>query len=95
MTNFINIFICISRIIGLTVSLWSETLEKAATCGAKHISVYDLQVEEGTAFGRWYTPGLFPLPSDEESAEMFRLASNMLKSQGFRHYEVHISLIFN
>ena len=31
---------------------------------------YDLQVEEGTAFGKWYDPGEAPLPSFERAAEV-------------------------
>ena len=53
--------------------------------------MYDLQVEDKTAFGRWYTPGVFPLPTDEDSAAMYCLASDILTSTaggGFEHYEV-------
>jgi coproporphyrinogen III oxidase-like Fe-S oxidoreductase len=53
-----------------------------------HISVYDLQIEEGTAFGRWYTPGLFPLPEEGTAADMYKLTSKRLSSAGYEHYEV-------
>eukprot|EP01035_Chromulina_nebulosa_P055342 gene55342-75841_t len=35
---------------------WSETLHMACSFRPPHISIYDLQVEERTAFGRWYSP---------------------------------------
>lgn len=57
-----------------------------------HISVYDLQVEENTAFGRWYSPGTFPLPDEDSSASLYRQAVSTLSgtwpSAGFEHYEV-------
>lgn len=78
----------ISSLPGLSVDLWQETLQKAARSGCSHISVYDLQVEDKTAFGRWYSPGVFPLPTDEQSALMYCRASEILKSFGYEHYEV-------
>ena len=78
----------ISSLPGLTIDLWQDTLEKAAASGCSHISVYDLQIEDKTAFGRWYSPGVFPLPTDELSALMYCRATEVLKSSGFEHYEV-------
>ena len=78
----------ISSLPGLSIELWQETLEKASASGCSHVSVYDLQVEDKTAFGRWYSPGVFPLPSDEISANMFCRATEVLKASGFEHYEV-------
>jgi oxygen-independent coproporphyrinogen-3 oxidase len=78
----------ISSLPHLTPGLWEETLAQASKCGAAHISVYDLQVEPGTAFARWYSPGLAPLPSEVASAEMYRTAVRTLRGAGFEHYEV-------
>lgn len=78
----------ISSLPGLSADLWQETLQKAARSGCSHISVYDLQVEDKTAFGRWYSPGVFPLPTDDQSAFMYCRASEILKSFGYEHYEV-------
>jgi hypothetical protein len=46
------------------------------------------QVEEGTPFARRYTVGEGPLPSDEETAEMYRTASSTLRDAGYEHYEI-------
>jgi putative oxygen-independent coproporphyrinogen III oxidase len=78
----------ISSLPGLDNKLWEKTLETAVKSGASHISVYDLQVEERTAFGRWYEPGVFPLPSVEESADMYKIAHDILTHNNFEHYEV-------
>jgi coproporphyrinogen III oxidase-like Fe-S oxidoreductase len=53
-----------------------------------HVSVYDLQIEEGTLFHRWFKAGQEPLPSDDKSAELYCTASRRLREAGFEHYEV-------
>ncbi len=78
----------ISGLPSLTRDVWAATLAAAMAAAPQHVSVYDLQVEPGTAFGRWYRPNERPLPSDEESADMYRLASATLRAAGFEHYEV-------
>ena len=48
----------ISGVPGLTEAKWIDTLQQATTglfASASHLSIYDLQVEEGTVFGRWYS----------------------------------------
>lgn len=78
----------ISSLPHMTVETWANTLKQAAASSCTHVSVYDLQIEENTAFGRWYTPGEFPLPSEESAAEMYTTAVQVLTSAGFEHYEV-------
>ncbi|MDY7021176.1 MAG: coproporphyrinogen III oxidase, partial [Cyanobacteriota bacterium] len=47
-----------------------------------------LIVEPKTVFGRYYSPGVSPLPTDETTAAMYRLAQKMLTQAGYTHYEV-------
>jgi oxygen-independent coproporphyrinogen-3 oxidase len=47
-----------------------------------------LIVEPQTAFDRRYQPGDRPLPSDQQTAQMYRLAAQTLAAAGFEHYEV-------
>ena len=35
-----------------------------------------------------YTPGVFPLPSDTESANFYKIASKRLSEAGYNHYEI-------
>ena len=68
-----------------------ETLHEAYSLDPPHVSSYDLQVEEGTAFGKWYSRddhGRPPLPQDEEAADAYRVASSFWRSRGYLHYEV-------
>eukprot|EP00250_Pteridium_aquilinum_P016602 c23189_g1_i1 orf=57-1775(+) len=71
-----------------TLELWEESLRKAIDVAPAHISVYDLQIEEGTKFGMWYKPGQHPLPNEESSAAFYRLASSLLREAGYEHYEI-------
>lgn len=74
---------------GLTMDSWEYSLNAAMDASPHHISVYDLQLEEKTPFGKKYRPGVSPLPSDEETAAMYCAASHILRNQGgFEHYEV-------
>lgn len=71
-----------------TMDSWRETLQSAIQSKCPHISVYDLQVEDKTAFSKWYSPGVFPLPAEDISADMFGLAARLLTEAGYEHYEV-------
>jgi oxygen-independent coproporphyrinogen-3 oxidase len=44
----------ISGLPGVSLAKWAETLEIATSLSPSHLSIYDLQVERGTVFGRWY-----------------------------------------
>lgn len=83
----------ISGLPGTTPAGWMETLHEAYSLNPPHVSSYDLQVEEGTAFGKWYngdgeSNGRPPLPQDQESADAYRTASAFWRSRGYLHYEV-------
>eukprot|EP00899_Mesostigma_viride_P019255 jgi/Mesvir1/27330/Mv07146-RA.1 len=78
----------ISGLPGQTMELWVETLQAAIGHAPPHISVYDLQIEPGTAFGVWSRRGKLPLPSDELAADMFVATSQLLRGAGYEHYEV-------
>ena len=76
----------------LTMDTWISTLDLASKSGASHISIYDLQIEEKTAFGRWYggmkEGSQSPLPSEDDAVRMYETAVETLTSRGFEHYEV-------
>jgi putative oxygen-independent coproporphyrinogen III oxidase len=78
----------ISGLPHLTLERWQESLEKAIALNPAHLSIYDLTVEPGTSFYRWYEPGAAPLPTDEMTAQMYRLAQQVLTAKGYEHYEI-------
>ncbi|KAH7421281.1 hypothetical protein KP509_13G049200 [Ceratopteris richardii] len=71
-----------------TLEHWEECLREAIGLSPAHVSVYDLQIEEGTKFGVWYKPGHHPLPDEDKSASFYRLASSLLREAGYEHYEI-------
>ncbi|KAK9831539.1 hypothetical protein WJX81_007299 [Elliptochloris bilobata] len=73
---------------GLGAAAWEASLVQALAAKPDHISVYDLQVEEGTPFARWYQPGAAPLPGEGAAADQLRAASAVLRAAGYEHYEL-------
>lgn len=71
-----------------TPQTWEESLRLTIEAQPTHISVYDLQVENDTKFAHLYTPGEFPLPTEDTSAEFYRMASRMLTEAAYEHYEI-------
>jgi putative oxygen-independent coproporphyrinogen III oxidase len=78
----------ISGLPHLTVERWQASLEKAIALAPAHLSIYDLTVEAGTSFDRWYQPGTAPLPTEAATAEMYRMAQQILTAAGYEHYEI-------
>ena len=58
----------ISGLPGLSLAKWASTLETAMRLHPRpdHLSLYDLQVEEGTVFGKWYGSNRDDDDDDEE-----------------------------
>lgn len=71
-----------------TPAMWEESLKLCIAAEPTHVSVYDLQVERDTKFGALYSPGEFPLPSENQSADFYKMASTMLRNAGYKHYEI-------
>ncbi len=78
----------ISALPHLTLDDWESQLKQAVTLGPHHLSIYDLTLEPQTVFGKRFEPGTAPLPTDDETAAMYRLAQKFLTHQGYDHYEV-------
>lgn len=66
------------------LSTWEKELEQAANFGFKHLSLYQLTIEEGTTFAKKQIQTL-----DEQTArQLFNFTNNYLKKQNYKHYEV-------
>jgi oxygen-independent coproporphyrinogen-3 oxidase len=71
-----------------TLSAWEEELTEALKYAGRHLSLYQLTIEENTAFAHAYAKGGFTLPDDVESEALYRLTESMLADKGLRAYEV-------
>jgi oxygen-independent coproporphyrinogen-3 oxidase len=67
---------------------WQRGLEQAIAFAPHHVSVYDLTLEPQTVFGKRYRAGDAPLPTETQTAAMYRLTHQYLEDQGYDHYEV-------
>jgi len=65
-----------------------ETLETAIVTGAGHVSLYMLDLEEGTALARQVEGGRVSLPDDDLVAELYTSAIDRFGEAGFAQYEI-------
>ncbi|WP_438954884.1 radical SAM family heme chaperone HemW [Cognatiyoonia sp.] len=67
---------------------WEKELTEALSFGTDHLSLYQLTIEQGTAFGDRFAKGaLRGLPSEDLSADMFFLTQDLTAGQGRPAYE--------
>lgn len=71
-----------------TAASFRETLGIATGLGAGHVSLYMLDLEEGTALLRQVEQGRVALPDDELVAELYAEAVERLSAAGLEQYEV-------
>ncbi|WP_299193398.1 radical SAM family heme chaperone HemW [uncultured Litoreibacter sp.] len=72
-----------------SLSDWEVELTKALSYGTTHMSLYQLTIEDGTAFGERFKAGkLRDLPDDDLAADMFELTQTMMNDAGMPAYEV-------
>ncbi|MFT7594365.1 MAG: putative oxygen-independent coproporphyrinogen III oxidase [Paracoccaceae bacterium] len=68
---------------------WKSELNQALGMAIDHLSLYQLTVETGTAFGDRYTKGgLRGLPSDDLAADMYQATQDICDTHGLPAYEV-------
>lgn len=72
-----------------TLDNWRSELAEALAYGPDHLSLYQLTIEDGTAFGeRFARGGLRGLPDEDLAADMFEVTQDMTSAAGLPAYEV-------
>ena len=72
-----------------TAAQWEAELKQALSLAIDHISLYQLTIEQGTAFGDRYARGkLRGLPDEDLGADMFTLTQDICNDMGMPAYEV-------
>lgn len=72
-----------------TLDEWRAELSEALDMASDHLSLYQLTVEEGTAFHKRAVIGKLPgLPQEDLGAEMYDLTQEMTNAAGLPAYEV-------
>ena len=68
---------------------WRAELQRALALALDHLSLYQLTIEDGTAFGaRHAAGGLTGLPEDDLSADLYALTQDLCDAAGMPGYEV-------
>lgn len=73
---------------GETLDDWRASLESALSAEPDHVSAYALIVEDGTQLARRVRRGELPMPDDDDLADKYVLADDLLTSAGLTWYEV-------
>ncbi|NBQ27540.1 MAG: coproporphyrinogen III oxidase [Rhodobacteraceae bacterium] len=72
-----------------TLDAWRNELTEALAMSIDHLSLYQLTIEQGTAFGDRYNRGkLRGLPTDDAAADMYELTQDLCDAAGMPAYEV-------
>ena len=66
------------------LSDWEKELKQATSFGLKHISLYQLTIEEGTLFARRHIQPL----KEEKATQMYTFTQEYLNRHGYPQYEV-------
>ncbi|MEL6376430.1 MAG: radical SAM family heme chaperone HemW [Pseudomonadota bacterium] len=72
-----------------TLKDWQKELRQALDMAVDHLSLYQLTIEQGTAFGDRYKRGKLPdLPDDDDAADMYQVTQDICAEAGLDAYEV-------
>ena len=88
-TGFENI--SFDLIIGLPLqklSDWERNLDEALAMGPEHLSLYLLEIHEGTPLAEQVRSGRQPVPDEALAAEMYELMQERVEAAGYRQYEI-------
>lgn len=74
---------------GQTCAAWQSELNEALSMAVDHLSLYQLTIEPGTAFGDRHAKGLLRnLPDDALSADLYEVTQSLCGAAGMPAYEV-------
>ncbi|KAA1417747.1 coproporphyrinogen III oxidase [Nocardioides humilatus] len=73
---------------GESAADWRTSVEAALACAPDHVSAYSLIVEDGTALARRVKRGELPMPDDDDLADKYVAADDLLEAAGLSWYEV-------
>jgi oxygen-independent coproporphyrinogen-3 oxidase len=76
-----------------TKESWRRSLEELAELEPEHVSIYLLEIDEGSRLGKELLQGggrysAGAVPSEDEMAEFYETAQESLRHAGYHHYEI-------
>jgi len=86
-------FDLIAGLPGQTAESWRDSLDQLGSLRPEHVSIYLLEVDEGSRLGgeilrggKRYSAGA--VPGDDQMAEFYELGCAVLQAAGYEHYEI-------
>ena len=87
--GFTNInFDLIAGLPNQTLAGWKRNLQRALTLKPEHLSLYLLDVHEGTPLHEQITRGMRPHPDEDLAADMYAVMIEEVCAAGYEHYEI-------
>jgi oxygen-independent coproporphyrinogen III oxidase len=87
--DFGNInFDLIAALPGQTLDGWARNLDEALALRPEHLSLYLLDIHEGTPLADQIRRGIHPAPDDDLAAEMYARTVDRVCQAGYEHYEI-------
>jgi oxygen-independent coproporphyrinogen-3 oxidase len=81
-------FDLIAGLPGQSLDTWKRNLEEAFSLAPEHVSLYLLEVHEGTPLASHIKRGIQPKPDEELAVEMYELMLDRADAAGYEHYEI-------
>lgn len=87
--GFANVsFDLIAGLPAQTLEAWGRNLREALALRPEHLSLYLLEVHEGTPLADQIRKGHQPRPDDDLAAEMYEVMLDKTAAAGYEHYEI-------
>ena len=87
--GFENIsFDLIAGLPGQTIGDWKRNLDEAVSMDPEHLSLYLLEIHEGTPLAEQVRSGRRPIPDEDLAAEMYEVMIERLDRDGYMQYEI-------
>lgn len=87
--GFDNIsFDLIAGLPGQTLEDWQKNLDEAVAMQPEHLSLYLLEIHEGTPLAEQLRSNRRPIPDEELAAEMYEMMIDRLADAGYDQYEI-------
>lgn len=72
-----------------SLAAWQSELSEALAMASGHLSLYQLTIEDGTAFGDRFRRGLLRgLPNEDLGADMYLVTQDVTEAAGYQSYEI-------
>jgi len=71
-----------------TLADWERNLDEALKLQPEHLSLYLLEIHEGTPLAEQIRSGRQPMPDEDMAAEMYEMMLEKTAAAGYRQYEI-------